>query len=720
MKESTQEHPVKKWVTKLSYYTRELVLWTLLLTLQTAFSNTTDAETDISTENPTTERHRMWINFYGETAGFNQLLLGYLTNATNGFDFGIDSKMFGWDGNALYSLIEDNEFSYTIQGRALPFDEYDVVRLGFRVNQGGNFSISLVNVDGLFAGNQDVFLNDKLTQKQHNLKLGDYAFESVAGIYHERFEIVYRPSPCYYSTWIGGTDIDWNTPTNWCDATLPTAASKVVINSENPVIINTDVHVHSISISTNSSLIVYGSLTVGNITVDEGGLLTIANQANLFQSDTAINTGAIVVLRNSSLIKHLDYSIWSSPVIGQGLQAFSPLTLPSRIYTYSTISDNWNIATGNFAPGVGYMFRAPNDFITTPYTYNGTFIGEANNGTITANFTQTGQYQGIGNPYPSNLDIEEFWASNPEVGTLYFWTNSNPWDSVTQNYTANNWATYSYMGGATAAGGTQTPTAFIPIGQGFVAETDVTLNSITFNNSMRTTKAGVFFRNTSPNKHRFWLNLSGTIQDFNQILIGYMNGATVAEDFRIDSKMFNYNGSALYSLIGNNQEAYVIQGRALPFNDYDQVPLGFRATNSGSYTISLTHFDGVFAQGQDIFLKDNFTQTQHNLKDGDYSFVSDQGEFTTRFEIVYRAAIDVTNPVLDTAWIVYSKDNSTYIETQTVEMKQVIVYDMLGRIIYQSQAKGNNHSFPHAGMNQLVIIKIITTTGKELTKKQAY
>lgn len=276
------------------------------------------------------------------------------------------------------------------------------------------------------------------------------------------------------------------------------------------------------------------------------------------------------------------------------------------------------------------------------------------------------------------------------------------------------------MGGATAAGGTQTPTAFIPIGQGFVAETDVTLNSITFNNSMRTTKAGVFFRNTSPNKHRFWLNLSGTIQDFNQILIGYMNGATVAEDFRIDSKMFNYNGSALYSLIGNNQEAYVIQGRALPFNDYDQVPLGFRATNSGSYTISLTHFDGVFAQGQDIFLKDNFTQTQHNLKDGDYSFVSDQGAFTTRFEIVYRTAIDVTNPVLDTAWIVYSKDNSTYIETQTVEMKQVIVYDMLGRIIYQSQAKGNNHSFPHAGMNQLVIIKVITTTGKELTKKQAY
>ncbi|HUH51548.1 MAG TPA: hypothetical protein VLZ11_05585 [Flavobacterium sp.] len=720
MKETTQEHPDKNWVTKLSYQTRRLVLYTLLLSLHTAFSNTKDATNDILPEEPPIERHRMWINFYGETAGFNQFLLGYVTNATNGFDFGLDSKMFGWNGSALYSLIEDNEFNYTIQGRALPFDDYDVVKLGLRVNQAGSFSISIVNVDGIFAEGQDIFLNDHLTQSQHNLKLSDYAFESAAGIYHERFEIVYRPSPCYYSTWIGNQDSDWNTPSNWCDTHLPTTASKVVVNTENPVIINTDVHIDSISIRANSSLTVYGSLTVGNIVVEEGGLLTIANGANLFQRDTAVNTGSIVVERNSALIKHLDYTIWSSPVLEQDLQSFSPLTLPSRIYTYTTSSDSWNIATGNFNPGMGYMFRAPNDFITTPYTYSGTFIGTANNGTITTNFSQTGQYQGIGNPYASNLDIDEFWAANPGAGTLYFWTNSNPWDNASQSYAANNWATYSYMGGATAAGGTQTPTAFIPVGQGFVAETDTSLSSITFNNAMRTSQSGVFFRNATQEKHRLWLNLSNTSRQLNQILIGYMEGATQAEDLRIDAKMYSYQGSALYSMIENSTSEYSIQGRSLPFDDSDVVPLGFRATAPGTYSIGLTSFDGVFAQEQDIFLRDNFTQTLHDLKGGDYSFVSDQGDFTTRFAIVYRTAMGITNPQLDTAWVVYSKDNVSFIETQAVEMKQVIVYDMLGRVVYQSQAKGNTHSFVHAGVNQVVIIKVITTTDKELTKKQAY
>lgn len=718
MKESTQGHIEKAGVAKLSYQIRKLVLCILLLTLQIAFSNTTHTMNNNPPENPPVEKHRIWINFSGETTGLNQLLLGYLTNATNGFDFGIDSKMFGWNGSALYSLIENDEFNYVIQGRALPFDEYDVVRLGLKVLVSGTFSISIADVDSIFAGNQDIFLNDNLTQTQHNLKQGDYTFESAAGIYHERFEIVYRPSPCYYSTWIGSTDTDWNTPSNWCNATIPTVNSKVVINSENPVIINSDVAVHSIAITANSSLIVNGSLTVGNIRVDEGGLLTIANNANLFQTETAVNTGNIKVLRNSSLIKHLDYTIWSSPVVGQGLQAFSPLTLAHRIYAYNAISDVWIQATGNFTPGIGYMFRAPNDFITTPYSYNGEFKGIPNNGNITASFSQTGQYQGIGNPYPSNLDIEELWMSNSGVGTLYFWTNTNPWNGQ-DAYTANNWATYSFMGGATAAGGIQTPIAFIPVGQGFVAETIPILNSIVFTNAMRTTDSGVFFRNAAEDKYRLWLNLSNATNALNQILIGYMDGATDGQDFRIDAEMFNYNGSALYSLIENSTSKYTIQGRALPFDDFDVVPLGFRAMTSGAFTISLSNFDGVFAQGQDIFLKDNLTQTEHNLKDGDYSFVSNQGEFATRFEVVYRSSMDVTTPELDTAWVVYAKDKKFFIETQGIDLKQVVVYDMLGRLIYQSQAEGNTHSFTKTSANQVLVIKVMTTAGQELTKKVA-
>ena len=528
-------------------------------------------------------------------------------------------------------------------------------------------------------------------------------------------------APCS-SEWTGAVSTDWNTAGNWCDNTVPTAGSNVVIDTPNPAVINNDVGIASITLGADANLTVNGSLEVGDMTVAAGGSLVVANDANLFQPETAVNSGAIKVQRNAT-IKHLDYTIWSSPVMGQGLQSFSPNTLASRIYDYNTTTDTWEITTGNFVAGKGVMFRAPNLFddgyYPNAYTYVGEFNGAPNNGDVTMNFPNLGTYQGVGNPYPSNMDIEEFWMTNPSTGTLYFWTNTNAWDSGAGDYVANNWATYSTLGGLPAAGGTQAPEDVVLVGQGFVVEA-TGLNSVVFTNDMRTAQSGVFFRTAVEDKHRLWLNLSDASNEVNNILIGYMDGATQGEDLRIDSKMFNYEGSALYSLIDGSQSAYVIQGRSLPFDDFDVVPLGFRAMTSGSFTVSLTDFDGVFAQGQDIFLKDNLTQTQHNLKDGDYTFVSTQGEFATRFEVVYRASMDVTTPELDTTWVVYAKDKTFFIETQGIDMQQVVVYDMLGRVIYESQAEGNMHSFAQIGASQVLVIKVITTDGQELTKKVAH
>src|SRR5690606_34040890 len=123
-------------------------------------------------------------------------------------------------------------------------------------------------------------------------------------------------------------------------------------------------------------------------------------------------------------------------------------------------------------------------------------------------------------------------------------------------------------------------------------------------------------------KHRFWLNLSEENNVFNQMLVSYNGESTNGEDFGIDAKMFDYSGSALYSLIENNETNFVIQGRSLPFDNNDVVPLGFRANEAGNYTVSLADYDGIFTEGQDIYLKDNFTQTEYNLKNGSYTFVS--------------------------------------------------------------------------------------------------
>ncbi|MFA5555755.1 MAG: hypothetical protein WDA29_01475 [Flavobacteriaceae bacterium] len=483
-------------------------------------------------------------------------------------------------------------------------------------------------------------------------------------------------------------------------------------------------------------------LNSGIVTISSGAVLTVngaientqspenfivQNGANLIQTYDVENTGEIKVYKNSSQIKHLDYTLWASPVSGQGLRAFSEETLWYRIYDYNGQDDVWEQVFAspedndkNFESGIGYMFRAPNDFVTAPYTYNGMFKGVPDNGNITVSFDLQGEYQGTGNPYPSNIGIEDFRTTNPGVGALYFWTNTNPWDSQEQDYEYNNWAIYSGMVGLPAANDDDTniPNGIIPVGQGFMIEAP-TLLSVTFTNAMRTSNPGVFFKSMEENKHRLWLSLSDQTTTFNQTVVGYMNGATQDFDLGIDAKLFGYSGSALYSLIDNNENKFAIQGRALPFDDNDVVPLGFRATEAGGFTVSLTDFDGLFAEGQDIYLKDNFTQTEQNLKDGSYAFVSQEGIFDNRFEITYKQSgtLSTTTPNLNHNWVVYKKGETFEILSQGFEMNQVILYDMLGRTIYSSQANGNKHSIPYTGANQVLIVKIITTNNEVLSKK---
>ncbi|AWA29885.1 hypothetical protein HYN48_07230 [Flavobacterium magnum] len=139
------------------------------------------------------QRSRIWLNLSSSLGSVNQMLVGYVPEATDNFDLRFDGKLAELQGTKLYSLINGSE--YVIQGRALPFADTDVVPLGFKTDADGTYKISLDHTDGLFDDSQDVFLKDNLTGTVHNIKLADYAFAATAGTYHNRFEIVYQNSP---------------------------------------------------------------------------------------------------------------------------------------------------------------------------------------------------------------------------------------------------------------------------------------------------------------------------------------------------------------------------------------------------------------------------------------------------------------------------------------------------------------------------------------------
>jgi len=136
------------------------------------------------------EKNRIWLNLSDSTKKLNQILTGYITNATNAIDSRYDGKLIETTGSKLYNIIENSE--YVIQAKALPFTADDVVKLGFKTETGGNFIISIDHVDGLFAGDQSIFLKDNLTGIIHDLKQENYDFASAQGEFKDRFEIVYQ------------------------------------------------------------------------------------------------------------------------------------------------------------------------------------------------------------------------------------------------------------------------------------------------------------------------------------------------------------------------------------------------------------------------------------------------------------------------------------------------------------------------------------------------
>ncbi|WP_426064108.1 reprolysin-like metallopeptidase [Flavobacterium sp. DSP2-3-1] len=138
------------------------------------------------------ERNRIWLNLSKETIPVNQMMLAYMTDATSGIDAAIDGRYINDNPIALNSLIENEEF--VIQGKGLPFSDTDIVPLSFKTNTSGSYSIALDQVDGLFANNQNIFLNDQLTGIVTDLKKSSYSFSSNEGTFNDRFRLTYKTS----------------------------------------------------------------------------------------------------------------------------------------------------------------------------------------------------------------------------------------------------------------------------------------------------------------------------------------------------------------------------------------------------------------------------------------------------------------------------------------------------------------------------------------------
>lgn len=135
-----------------------------------------------------TNANRIWLNVVNSANAFSQTMIGYMPEGTTGYDDGYDSVSLMDGGINLYTVQADNKLA--IQTRP-EFINTDVVPVGFKTNVAGTFEIKIDKTDGLFTGDQAIYLKDKATNTIQNLKEGSYSFTTETGTFNDRFEMMF-------------------------------------------------------------------------------------------------------------------------------------------------------------------------------------------------------------------------------------------------------------------------------------------------------------------------------------------------------------------------------------------------------------------------------------------------------------------------------------------------------------------------------------------------
>ena len=388
-------------------------------------------------------------------------------------------------------------------------------------------------------------------------------------------------------SWDGSSSTDWSNALNWATGSVPISSDNVYISS---------------------GLTNYPTVT-SVVTIN---YLTIASGATL----KATNTFTANVTYNRTLTNGSQWYYMSSPVVGEtyndawatansvtsgqnnnkGLSWYDNTSYHTDTGAGDTETGYWRYLqsddsnNGSFNVGQGYGVITSS---STTVSFIGTGINTSSQ--TRAITTDVSNFNMVGNPFTSFLNLGNFFVDNPKTTVLaeteaYFW-NGSSYDTKTSGLHS----TYE-----------------IAPGQGFFIEAAVDTNltfDISDTNHLADTAEGAdtFQKSSKPEIHLFLSD--GATSRYSNIY--YINGTTTGFDNGYDGKLFGgvSHPFALYTHLVSGSEGKHFQLQSLPKDNYENmvIPIGINADAGKEITFSTETLN--LPTGLKVYLEDRETNT---------------------------------------------------------------------------------------------------------------
>jgi hypothetical protein len=459
------------------------------------------------------------------------------------------------------------------------------------------------------------------------------------------------------TTWNGSTDSNWDDPNNWSNG-IPSSTTDVTIPTG------------AANYPTLTSAATISSLLIES---DASGDASLIGQEYL----TITGTTTVEQYFNDQASAASGWHFLSSPMDNYTIATSDFVSGTYDLYRWgeTTVADekwlNYKDAGNAFAHtefenGLGYLVSYA---VAGTKSFTGGTLNSAASYTKTCTYT-TDEGVGfnlLGNPYTSAIDWDLL-TKTTVGGTVYVLLGTN--------------GTYINWNGTTGA----LTDGIIPPHQGFFVEAASGGGTVKIERADQVHPNHKFYKSENDFSETLEVSLKGQTSE-NNTYFQFRDDATTDFDHQFDGyKLYGWATIAqVYSKLGDID--YSIN--CLPHSsEAVTVPLGIKQTADEDLTLDFSGLETFFNTIR-IDLEDTKTGTTINVRENpSYSFHGEIADGANRFLLHFNGITAVEDIEEAQAPVVYSVDNSIYINTNKAINADIFIYNINGQLITQDKING--------------------------------